>query len=111
MKYKPTFKTMEEIALSAGFVSANRGWAIQRKRQSCKPTQYHIVPTSDGYDVHADYEKEGKHVSEKMEGRDKKFIEIFDALDRGETPTITISMAKKYPTLPKNWNYCQKTYA
>lgn len=99
MKWSPKYRSVQEIVNEIGFISANNGWILPRKRQSSKPVQYHLSPSSQGYDLHADYEQNGKHISEKRDGRDSLFIEILNAVDRGEKPKVSQKMKNNYKTL------------
>lgn len=99
MKWIPQYRPIEEIMDEIGFISATNGWVLPRKRQSCKPVQYHLAPSSQGYDLHADLEIDGKHKVFRQSGRDEIFIQILNAVDRGEKPKVSLSMKHKYKTL------------
>ncbi len=104
MKWKPQFRPIENIMHDIGFKSANNGWVLPRKKQATKPVQYHLAPSSQGYDLHADYEVGGKHLCKRNENRDKLFIEILNAVDAGEYPTVSKKMKSNYKTLKLSSN-------
>ena len=99
MKWKPKHRKIEDIMKEIGFISINRGWALPRKKQSSKPIRYHVAPCSEGYDLHADYEVNGKHVTGRSASRDMVFVEILNAVDMGEKPTVSKKFKNNYKTL------------
>lgn len=100
MNWKPKYKDIDTIMEQIGFVSSNRGWVLPRKRESGKPIQYHLVPTYDGYNLHADFlDEKDNHKSIKKDSRDNVFLKILQAVDAGKIPTISKKMKKNYKTL------------
>ena len=99
MKWKPKHRRIEDIMKDIGFVSVENGWALYRKPKTGKPVRYHLAPDTFGYDLHADYDDNGKHTSVRYSSRDNRFIEILDAVDRGEKPTIGKKLKNNYPTI------------
>lgn len=81
--YTPQKKKAIEILKAAGFVNANRGFVLLRKKpRDNRPVQIHALIEFDGdIDLHEDYDKDGVHFSKKRSGRLDRFIDILNEID------------------------------
>lgn len=65
-----------------------------------KPVQLHALTYPENFiEFHADYDVDGRHVSEKRQGRHEMFIAVLSAVDEGRTPEISDKMKRNYPRL------------
>lgn len=82
-----------------GFISASNGWVLNCGHKATSPQRYHLAPDTLGYDLHADYIINGKHVSKRKDSRDQLFLSILESVDNGEIPSVTLKFKKRYPLL------------
>lgn len=102
MRYKPENKDPITLLKNLGFVSANRGYVLNRSITRVKkssPVRIHALVLLDGtIDMHEDYDTGNKkeHLSIKFSPRLERFKEIMQCEDAGIPLDLSPKMKKNY---------------
>ncbi len=102
-KYFPQNHPPAELLKKLGFVSANRGFILQRaKLRVGRPIRIHALISLDGtIELHEDHQVGSAHVSSKSHPRLTRFAEMLWDIDEGRIPEASESMKNKYTGLRK----------